>query len=233
MPSACAQARILAIGLIACRHNVACVSMLPLSSPETYAKSICYHRCAYAPQTQVRQEDRIEICLYQLFDNHLCDSIADSGHTQDPFAAPTLFRNRDCAHRRWKVAARTHPIPDLVEVTPQIFVELLERLPIHAGCAAIGPDRFIRFVHTLLIDMKRLVCRDRRRHPVSSCSVNPTHLIRPLCSGPITGPSALIQVGPSQTLASVLWPRGFGRFSVSLGIQGLVPAVPRENLHPL
>jgi hypothetical protein len=93
---------------------------------------------------------------------------------------------------------------------PQIFAELLERLTIHAGCTAIGPDRFIRFVHTLLYDVKRLVCRDRRPHPVSSCSVNPTHLIRPLCSSPITGPSTLIQVGPSQTLASVLasrfWP---------------------------
>jgi hypothetical protein len=168
-----------------------------------------------------------------LFDNHLRDAIADSGHTQDPFAAPILFRNGNCAHRRWKVAARTHPIPDLVEVTPQIFIELLERLTIHTGCTAIGPDRFIRFVHTLLFDMKRLVCRDRRRHPVSSCSVNPTHLIRPLCSSPITGLSALIQVGPSQTLASVLWPHGFCRFSVSLNIQGLVPAVPRESLHPL
>src|ERR1700681_1026710 len=46
----------------------------------------------------VRQEDRIEIRLYQLFDNHLRDAIADSGHTQDPFAAPILFRNGDCAH---------------------------------------------------------------------------------------------------------------------------------------
>src|SRR5919205_475011 len=54
MPDACIQAGILAIGLIACRHNVACVSMLPFSSPGTYAKSMCYHRCTYAPQTRVR-----------------------------------------------------------------------------------------------------------------------------------------------------------------------------------
>src|SRR5208282_1747337 len=116
--------------------------------------------------------------------------------------ATSLFRNGDCTHRRWKIAARAHPIPDLVEVTPQIFVELFERLIIHAGCATIGPDRFIRFVHTLLLDKKRLVCRNCRHHPVSSCSVSPTHLIRPLCSGPITGPSTLIQVSPPQTLAS-------------------------------
>jgi hypothetical protein len=67
---------------------------------------------------------------------------AKSGHTQDPFAA-ILFRIGDCAHRRWKVAARTHSIPDLVEVAPQIFVELVKRLAVHAGCTAIGPDCFI------------------------------------------------------------------------------------------
>src|SRR5208283_2886772 len=42
-----------------------------------------------------------------------------------------------------------------------------------------------------------------------------------------------VQVGPPQTLASVLWPRGFGRFGFSLGIQGLDPAVPYESLHPI
>ena len=52
MPSACAQAEIPTIGLIACRHNVTCVSMMPFSSAEIYAESMCYHRCAYAPQTR-------------------------------------------------------------------------------------------------------------------------------------------------------------------------------------
>ena len=46
---------------------------------------------------------------------------------------PTLFGNGDSTNRRWKVAARAHPIPDLVEVALQIGVELLDRLPIHAG----------------------------------------------------------------------------------------------------
>jgi hypothetical protein len=76
---------------------------------------------------------------------------------------------------------------------------------------------------------KRLVCCDRRIHSVSSWSMITTVLIRPLCSGPITEPSKLLRVGPPRTLASVLSPRDFSRFSFSLGIQSLVPAVPREK----
>src|SRR5204862_7191227 len=54
MLSACAQLGILAAGLIARRHNAARVSMMSFSSAETRAESMCYHRRAYAPRTQVR-----------------------------------------------------------------------------------------------------------------------------------------------------------------------------------
>ena len=122
---------------------------------------------------------------------------AKSGHTQDPFAA-ILFRNGDCAHRRWKVAARTHSIPDLVEVAPKSSSNSLSVWPSTPAAPRLDLTALSLRTHAslLLFDMKRLVCRDRRHHPVSSCSVNPTHLIRPFCSGPTTGPSALIQVGP-------------------------------------
>src|SRR4051812_47597866 len=53
MLSACAQLGILAAGLIARRHNAARVSMMSFSSAETRAESMCYHRRAYAPRTQV------------------------------------------------------------------------------------------------------------------------------------------------------------------------------------
>src|SRR5215472_4614752 len=58
-------------------------------------------------------------------------------------------------------------------------------------------------------------------------------LTRPLCSSPITGPSLLIRVGPSQCSASVLSPRSFGCLDFSLNIGRLVPAVPCNRLHPL
>src|SRR3954451_24310991 len=53
MSSACAQLGILAVGLIASRHNAARVSMTPFSSAEIYAESTCYDCRAYAPQTRV------------------------------------------------------------------------------------------------------------------------------------------------------------------------------------
>src|SRR5208337_189099 len=55
------------------------------------------------------------------------------------------------------------------------------------------------------------------------------YLTRSLCSDPITGPSTLLRIGPPQSLASVLSPRGLRRLSFSLGIKGLVPAVPRKS----
>ena len=73
--------------------------------------------------------------------------------------ASTLLRNGDGAHRRRKVASRAHPVPDLVEIALQVGFELLDRLPIHTGRTRIGFDRFVRFVHSPLIDIERLVCR--------------------------------------------------------------------------
>ena len=96
----------------------------------------------------------------------------------------------------------------------------------------VGFDRFVSFVHLTFLNSKRLVCRTYRSHPVSSCSKQYDHLIRPLCSDPITGPSTLIQGGSPQSPASVLSPCGLPRLSFSLCIRGLVPAVPRESLCP-
>ena len=96
----------------------------------------------------------------------------------------------------------------------------------------VGFDRFVSFIHLTFLDSKRLVCRIYRSHPVSSCSKQYDHLIRPLCSDPITGPSTLVRVGPSQFPASVLSPRGLLRLGFSLRIRALVPAVPRECLCP-
>src|SRR5258705_7617535 len=67
----------------------------------------------------------------------------------------------------------------------------------------------------------------------SSCSNKYDSLTQPLRSSPITGPSTLLRVDPSQSPALVLSPHGFRRLCFSLGIRGLVPAVPRKSLHPL
>src|SRR5208337_955330 len=117
--------------------------------------------------------------------------------------------------------------PYLVEVSLQVGFELLDCLPVHAGRTLVGFDRFVRFVHSPFLDRERLVCRIRRRHPVSSCFAEHDHLTRPLCSSPITGPSTLLRVDPSQSPALA------SRFSPLVLLpchQGLVPAVPRKSL---
>ena len=96
----------------------------------------------------------------------------------------------------------------------------------------VGFDRFVSFIHSAFLYSKRLVCRTFRSHPVSSCFKQYDHLIRPLCSAPITGSSTLIRGGPSQSPASVLSPCGLLRLSFSLEIRSLVPAVPRKCLCP-
>ena len=155
--------------------------------------------------------------LNDLLDHHLRHAIGYGGHAQNPLPS-TLFRNGDGAHRRWKVASRAHPVPDLVEIAPQVGLELLDRLPIHAGRPSIGFDRFVRFVHPALIDMERFVCRIASTSSCFQLFRSCNHLTRSLRSSPITGPSSLLRIGPPQCSASVLSPRGFRRLSFSLGI---------------
>src|SRR5262249_32107789 len=83
-------------------------------------------------------------------------------------------RAGDGAYRRWKVASRAHSVPKLVEIVLQVGFELLDRLPIHTGRTRIGFDRFVSFIHSLLVDTERLACRTHRHPPVSSCSEHTT-----------------------------------------------------------
>src|ERR1700675_4039412 len=88
--------------------------------------------------------------------------------------------------------------------------------------------------------LRTLVASQSRTASLSHCSNSSCFqlvqeyddLTRSLCSDPITGPSTLIQIGPPQSLSSVLSPHGWCRLRFSLGIKSLVPAVPRESLCP-
>src|ERR1700730_14382737 len=146
---------------------------------------------------------------------------------------PVFFGNGDGAHRWRKVASRTHPVPKLVEIVPQVGIELLDRLPIHTGRARIGFDRFVSLVHLLLCNIERLVCLSYVSASFCFQLFRPNdRLTRSLRSSPITEPSSLLRIGPPQYSASVLSPRGFRRLCFSLAIGALVPAVPRKSLHP-
>jgi len=105
----------------------------------------------------VRQEYRVQVRFDHLLDNHLRHPVGHGWHAQKPLPA-SLFRNGDGADRWRKVASRTHPVPELVEVSLQVGIELFDRLTVHSGGTCIGFDRLIGFVNQLLVDTERLVC---------------------------------------------------------------------------
>src|SRR6202030_2492634 len=102
-----------------------------------------------------------------------------------------------------KVAPRAHSIPDLVEIVLQVGFELLQRLSVPTGRTSIRFDRLERFKHLLLIDIERFAGHSHRDPPVTSCLDAATNPIRSLRSDPITEPSSLLRIGPSQCSASV------------------------------
>ena len=59
--------------------------------------------------------------------------------------------------RRRQVGPRAHPIPDLVEVVPQIGLELLQILPVHSRRALVGLDLPPRLPDHRLGNRKRLL----------------------------------------------------------------------------
>src|SRR5215471_5435328 len=138
-----------------------------------------------------------------------------------PSLRPSAPRDRRCAasvllyldkpHRRRKVRARRHSIPDLVKVALQILLERRQRHTIHACSTSVRLDPLIGFPNELLRNVIRLCFRHRflpllvGRHPPLESRV-------PLLC-PHYQASSLVLTRPSLGLASVLgsswfWPLG-------------------------
>jgi hypothetical protein len=77
-------------------------------------------------------EHRLQQRLEPSLDNHLCYSVRHRRDAQRPCPAITLrYVN---AHDWWRqIAARSHPIPDPVQVLAQILFELGNRDPVATG----------------------------------------------------------------------------------------------------
>ena len=58
--------------------------------------------------------------------------------------------------RGWEVGPRTHPIPDLVEVSLQIVLELVHGLPVHSRGTFVGRHSPLRLPHQLFGNVERL-----------------------------------------------------------------------------
>ena len=93
--------------------------------------------------------------LEEPFDHHLGDAVGNRGNPQRPRLAVTL-RYVDPPHRRRKVAAGGHPIPELVEVVRKISLEVRNRLAVHPSRSLVGSDLFVGFPHLPFRNVERL-----------------------------------------------------------------------------
>lgn len=100
---------------------------------------------------RVDMEHRFHLRLQNHPSHGLRHAVRHGGYTQRalPTTSPSLG-NFDQPHRRWKVAPRRHPIPDLVQLAFQVLLEHRQGLPVHTGGPSIGPDMLVRIPDQLL-----------------------------------------------------------------------------------
>ena len=86
----------------------------------------------------------------------LRDSVRDSGHAEQTHAFPMIFRYLHAPHRTREIAPRAHPVPQPVQIVPQLLCEQADADRVHARRPVIGPDLLPRRHDEALIDLKRL-----------------------------------------------------------------------------
>ena len=70
-----------------------------------------------------------------------------------------IFRYLHAPHRTREIAPRAHPVPQLVEIVPQLLFEQADADRVHARRPVIGPDLLPRLLNQALVDLKRLHLR--------------------------------------------------------------------------
>ena len=96
----------------------------------------------------------------QMHGHHrLRDPVRDRWHAQHSDPAAVRLGDLHRPDRRRKVGPRAHPIPDLVEVVPQIGLELLQIHPVHSRRSLVGLDLPPRLPDHRLGNRKRLLFR--------------------------------------------------------------------------
>ena len=101
-------------------------------------------------------ELRFHLILQPGRDHGLRDPVRDGGNPENPGASAMRFRYFHRPHRGREIAARGHPVPDLIQIAPQILRELLYRAAIHSRRALIGLDLLPCPPYFPLRDLKRL-----------------------------------------------------------------------------
>ncbi len=145
-----------------------------------------------------------KLCLY----HRLGDPIRNRRNPQLSFPSTSL-RYLHRADRRWKVTARRHPIPQLVEVVFQVLLKLRNRLFVDSCCSLIRFDPLIRVPDFLLGNRERF-CLTHRLLPFRVDRFIRLHSTAPR-SIPLSRTSSLLRAIPPlslrfRTLALVVLP---------------------------
>jgi hypothetical protein len=101
-------------------------------------------------------EDRLDLALQPAGHHRLGDPVRDGRHAKNPDPLTMRLRYPYRLDRGREVAARGHPVPDLVQVALQIRLELPQRHLIHPWCAFVRLDLLVRLPDLPLGDRKRL-----------------------------------------------------------------------------
>ena len=155
-------------------------------------------------------KDRLRAGLQRQRRHRLRDPVGDGGHAENSRAPSVRLGYLHRHHRGREIGPRRHPVPDLVEVVPQIGLEVLEGLPVHPGGTLVGLDSLYAS-HTSCFGISNgLSCgpdMPTRSPPGASpgCSRETNRqMSRPLRSTPITRASPLLRAGPPADAATVL-----------------------------
>ena len=139
--------------------------VIRLTSLACYAHSIdC--RAARTVAIRVRVKHGFQTRLQVPPDNLLGNSVIDGRNAEHPGAATGPLRDVHPPYRRWKIASRGQPVPELVKVVGQIGLKLQNRLPVYASRPLVGLHFLEGFPDLPLRDIERL-CLYRVAPPVT------------------------------------------------------------------
>ena len=149
------------------------------------------NRVQRAPPRPVPVTVRMEYRFHPLHEvvghDGLRDPVRDRGHPEDSLPRSVPLRYRYRPHRRREVTTRAHPVPQLVEVGPQVNLERREGLLVDSRRSPVRLDPQPGLPHGLLRYGKRLQPgRGHRLIPPKRLTAVHARIARPLRSPRIT-----------------------------------------------
>ena len=104
----------------------------------------------------VAVEDRLQFFLQQHRRRSLRHPVRRIRHPGQTHAFPMILRYLHAPHRTREIAPRGHPVPQLVEIVPQLLGEQAGTDRVHARRPVVGPDLLPRLNDEALVDHGRL-----------------------------------------------------------------------------